>query len=83
MTPGEVVVFGKGRKTVTPDGRVSTKRGETYTWLACDVCGEEILTKGLAPDRERLADPEYRAKFHRCRLTPRCPGYHVKGWLDG
>lgn len=80
MTPGEVVVFGKGRKTVTPDGKVSTKRGDSYTWLACDRCGELVLTRGLAPDRERLEDEVYREKFHRCRLTPRCEGRHVRSW---
>lgn len=105
MKPGEVVVFGRGRRTLesvgeltwsggriyihefcgecgAPIGKVSTKRGDSYTWLACDICGELILTKGLAPDRERLEDPEYRKKFRRCRLTPRCPGYHVVSWIE-
>lgn len=82
MIPGEVVVVGRGRKVVTPDGKVSTKRGITYTWLACDVCGEVILTRGLTPDRQKLEVPEYREHFHRCRLTPRCPGRHCVGWVE-
>jgi hypothetical protein len=78
--PGTVVRVGAGRQTVGPDGKVSKKRGNTYTWLACDVCGEVVEVAGRAPDPARLSDPDYRAEHGRpCRLTPRCPGRHVVG----
>lgn len=76
--PGEVVRFDVGRQTAGPDGKVSKKRGTSYIWLACSVCGELILTKGLAPDQARLEDADYAAKHGRpCRMTPKCPGRHL------
>lgn len=78
--PGDVVRDGAGRETVGPDGKVSKKRGRSYTWLTCDRCGEGTWVAGTAPDQERLADEEYRKAHGRpCRMTPRCPGRHLIG----
>lgn len=67
-----------GRRTVDSEGTVRRQRGRSFTWLACDVCGQLVLAKGLAPDPERLGDPAYRETHGRkCRMTPRCSGRHV------
>jgi hypothetical protein len=76
---GTVVKDGAGRRTVGPDGKVSTRRGTSFTWLRCDVCGCGRWVKGLAPDQARLDDEDYR-KSHgaHCTTGPRgCPGRHV------
>lgn len=76
--PGAVVRDGAGRKVLNENGKVTTKRGRSYTWLLCDRCGCGTWVGGLAPDRERLEDEEYRKAHGRpCRLTPRCLGRHV------
>lgn len=77
--PGAVVRDGAGRKTVGPDGKTSTKRGRSYTWLCCDRCFAGTWVGGGAPDQERVAeDEEYRKAHGRpCRMTPRCGGRHV------
>lgn len=81
--PGKVVKDGAGRQTVGPDGKVSKKRGRSYTWLACSACGQGTWVAGLAPDQSRLEDAEYfKAHGRPCRMTPRCPGRHVRGVED-
>lgn len=75
---GTVVKDGAGRQTLTPDGKLSKKRGRSYTWLLCDVCYCGSWVGGLAPDQGRLGDREYRKAHGRpCRLTPRCQGRHL------
>jgi hypothetical protein len=75
---GTVVKDGVGRQTVGPDGKTSTKRGRSYTWLLCTVCGAGTWVGGLAPDQARLDDEEYAKKHGRpCRMTPRCTGRHL------
>lgn len=67
-----------------PIGKVSRKRGITYTWLACDHCGQISLVKGLAPDRSRLDEPDYWKDHGRpCRMTPGCRGRHLLGAEEG
>lgn len=74
---GTVVKDGAGRKTITVDGKASTKRGRSYTWLLCSVCGCGTWVAGLAPDQDRIDDAEYFKSHGRpCRLTPRCAGRH-------
>lgn len=75
---GTVVRDGAGRRTVGPDGKTSTKRGRSYTWLRCTSCCAGTWVAGLAPDQDRLGDPEYFKSHGRpCRGTPRCPGRHL------
>jgi hypothetical protein len=77
---GSVIKDGAGRRVVGPDGKVSTKRGRSYTWLSCSHCGCGTWVAGLQPDQSRLDDPEYFKSHGRpCRLTPHCPGRHVVG----
>lgn len=77
-TAGTVVRDGAGRQTVGPDGKVSRKRGRSYTWLECSQCGQGSWVAGLAPDQSRLNDPDYFKSHGRpCRMTPRCRGRHV------
>lgn len=75
---GTVVRDGAGRQTIGPDGKVSRKRGRSYTWLLCDVCFSGTFVAGLAPDQDRLGEAEYRKGHGRpCRMTPKCPGRHL------
>lgn len=75
---GTVVKDGTGRQTIGPDGKVSKKRGRSFTWLRCDRCGCGTWVAGLAPDQARLADADYRQSHGRpCRMTPKCTGRHV------
>lgn len=75
---GTVVRDGAGRQTIGPDGKVSKKRGRSYTWLRCDRCGAGSWVGGLAPDQDRLEDDDYRSKHGRpCRGTPKCTGRHL------
>lgn len=77
-TAGTVVRDGAGRQTVGPDGKVSKKRGRSYTWLLCDVCLCGTWVAGLGPDQDRIAEAEYRKNHGRpCRMTPHCTGRHL------
>jgi hypothetical protein len=75
---GTVVKDGAGRQTVDENGKVSKKRGRSFTWLLCTVCLQGTWVAGLAPDQDRLDDVEYRKAHGRpCRMTPRCSGRHL------
>lgn len=75
---GTVVKDGAGRKVIGDNGKTSTKRGRSYTWLLCDRCFCGTWVGGLAPDQERLEEEQYRKDHGRpCRMTPRCQGRHV------
>lgn len=76
---GTVVKDGAGRQVQHPDGRITTRRGISHTWLLCDRCGCGSFVKGLPPDQDRLGDEEYR-KSHGapCRTGPKgCGGRHL------
>lgn len=58
--PWSTVVFGI---VLNPETGKKKKRGKTYIWVPCNVCGQVVLTN-------RWGSP--------CRLTPRCSGRYAR-----